>query len=321
MLNCRFLLDRKSRLPEGLHTVDTLLIQKTAERSCSPHSCRPFMPIKRNAIVEAVTNPTKNFLATFLISTILFNIISDGLSQLFWGNFSDWLQTQLGIISKTQLQGYVLLVLVILVLFLIYATDLVQGFRALLSKWHIIATEVPDRASVKELQHTSPGLVVLMSAKRDSPAEAAIRYHWNNGQAPCLQHCWVICTDSSLDYAKEMKQRLLESDIDENQLHLYYGSYELNNPNQPGLTLTVNDRAANDPDTVLRLVNAVFVDARSKGLDESDLLVDFTGGTKPMGIGAVLACTAPARHLEYLTQTNPPHLVEVQVSYKIKPVK
>ena len=118
-----------------------------------------------------------------------------------------------------------------------------------------------------------------------------------------------------------MKQRLLESDIDENQLHLYYGSYELNNPNQPGLTLTVNDRAANDPDTVLRLVNAIFVDARSKGLDESDLLVDFTGGTKPMGIGAVLACTAPTRHLEYLTQTNPPHLVKVQVSYKIKPVK
>ncbi len=279
------------------------------------------MPLKHNAIVEAVTNPTKNFLATFLISTILFNIISDGLSQLFWGNFSDWLQTQLGITSKTQLQGYVLLVLVILVLFLIYTTNLVQGFRILLSKWRIIATEVPDQASVEALQRTSPGLIVLMSAKHNSPAEAAIRYHWNKGQAPHLQHCWVICTDSSVDYAREMKRRLLEADIDENTLHLYYGSYALNDPNHPGCTLTVSDRAADDPDTVLRLVNAIFADARSKGLEEADLLVDFTGGTKPMGVGAVLACTSPTRHLEYLTQTNPPHLVEVQVSYKLKPVK
>ena len=279
------------------------------------------MPIKRNAIVEAVTNPAKNFLATFLVSTILFNIISDGLSQLFWGNFSDWLQTQLGITSKSQLQGYVLLLLILLVLLFIYATNLVQGLRSLLSKWHIIATEIPDRAAVKDLQRIAPGLIVLMSAKHASPAEAAIRYHWNSGQTPHLQHCWVICTDSSLDYAREMKQRLLEDDIDENQLQLYYGSYELKNPDPTGLTLTLSDRAADDPDTVLHLVNAIFEDARSKGLEEADVLVDFTGGTKPMSAGAVLACTAPTRHLEYLTQTNPPHLVEVQISYKIKPIK
>ncbi|XHX78426.1 MAG: hypothetical protein RBJ76_29085 [Stenomitos frigidus ULC029] len=281
------------------------------------------MPTKRNPILEAVTNPTKNFLATFLISTVLFNIISDGLSQLFWGNLSDWLQTQLGITSKAQLQGYILLLLLVLVLFLIYATNLARGFRALLSRWHIIGTEVPARASVASLQRTSPGLIVLMSPKHDSPAEAAIRHHWNNGQTPCLQHCWVICTDSSITHARDMKRRLLEAAIDENQLHLYYGSYTLNNPDPSGspLTLTVNDRDADDPDSILHLVNAIFADADSKGLAEADVLVDFTGGTKPMSVGAVLACVAPTRHLEYLTQTTPPKLVGVRIAYKIRSIK
>ncbi len=277
------------------------------------------MPSKHNPILEAVTDPTKNFLATFLVSTLLFNLISGGVSTLFWGSFSDWLQTQLGIASKNQLQGYVLASLVLVVLFSIYGTDLAQRLRTVLTKWRIIGTEIPDRASVVDLNRTAPGLIVIMSARHDSPAEAAIRHHWNQGQAPHLQHCWVICTDSSLSYAREMKRRLLET-IDENQLNLYYGSYELHNSNQPGLTLTISDRDADDPNVSLHLIDAIFADALSKGLEESDILVDFTGGTKPMGVGAVFACASPTRHLEYLTQTQTPGLVEIQVSYKIKPV-
>lgn len=279
------------------------------------------MVSKRNPVIEAVTNPTKNFLATFLISTILFSIISNGASGLFWGSFSDWMQQQLGITSKDHLQTYILLGLILLVLALIYATNLAQGFRSLLTRWGIIDVEIPDRASVEVLKRTSPGLIVLMSTRIDSPAEVAIRHHWNQGQIPCLQHCWVICTESSLDYAREMKRSLLEDDIDENRLHLYYGSYELNDLDQPGLSLIVSDRAADDPETTLRLVNAIFADARTKGLAETDILVDFTGGTKPMGIGAVLACAAPSRRLEYLAQTQPPRLVEVRVAYKIKPTR
>lgn len=282
------------------------------------------MPLKSNPVIEAVTNPTKNFLATFLISTLLFNIISDGISQLFWGNFSDWLQTQLGITSKGQLQGYVVFLLIILVMFLIYATNLAQAFRTLLTRWRIIETEVPDRASVTPLDLTSLGLIVLMSTNPNPPAEAAIRHHWNKGKKPHLQHCWIICTESSVSYATDMKVRLLEDkdiQFDENRVHLYHSTYELTLPNQPKLSLTVNDRQADDPDTILNLVNAIYADARTKGLDETDILVDFTGGTKPMSVGAVLACAAPTRRLEYLAQTTPPHLVEVQVSYKVKPVK
>ena len=279
------------------------------------------MTQKRSPILDAINDPSKNFLTTFLVSTLFFNIIADGVSSLFWGGFNQWLQTQLGITSKSQLQGYILLALVLLMLMLIYGTNLAQRLRGLLLKLGLFGTEIPDRATVTPLNRMTPGLVVLMSTKPDSPAERAIRYHWNHGNDPHLKHCWVICTESSLDYAVAMKQSLLADGIDENQLQIHYGSYPLNDPGQPGLTLTISDRAADDPDTILNLVNAIFVDAQAKGLDESDLMVDFTGGTKPMGVGAVLACASPNRSLEYFVQTDQPQLAEIKVSYKIKPAK
>lgn len=279
------------------------------------------MAPKRNPVLEAITDPTKNFLATFLIGTVLFSLISDGLSALFWGNFSIWLQSQLSITNKNQFQGYMLIVLIILVLVLIYSTNVAQWMRSLFAQWGILGTETPDQTSTRPIDHPSKGLIVIMSPKPDSPAEAAIRYHWNQGQAPNLEHCWIICTDTSLPFARPMKQALLADGLDEHQTHLYYGSYELNDPNQSGLSLTLSDQTTDDPDTILNLINAIFADAQFKGLSESDIIIDFTGGTKPMSIGTVLACVSPSRRLEYFTQTNPPGLVEVQVSYKIKPIR
>lgn len=273
----------------------------------------------RNQVIEAITNPTKNFLATFLISTILFNLISDGLSNLFWDSFGSWLQTQLKISNKTELQGYIVASLIVLVLLLIYSTNLAQRFKDLLVKLRVVETEIPDQAKVIKVQQPCAGLVVIMSAKQaNSPAEVAIQYHWNNGQSPHLQHCWIICTDTSVNYAQEMKQTLVERGIDENRLNFHYGNYLLNDPNNPNQTLTIRDEDAEDPDQTLRLVNSIFVDAVAKGLQESDVMVDFTGGTKPLGVGAFLACATPGRRLEYITQTPKPQLVEVKVSYKLR---
>jgi hypothetical protein len=53
-------------------------------------------------------------------------------------------------------------------------------------------------------------------------------------------------------------------------------------------------------------------------LVELEVIVDFTGGTKPLSIGAFLACASPERRLKYLTQTKPPKIVEVYISYKLK---
>jgi CRISPR-associated protein (Cas_Cas02710) len=216
----------------------------------------------------------------------------------------------------------VVVFLIAIVLVIIYGTNWAQKFKNTLAKLGIIGTQVPARATLAELKETCAGLVVIMSLQpQNSPAEVAIRYHWNNGRPSHLQHCWVICTDTSVEYARAMKQRFMEEGIDENQLHLYYGSYKLNEPDNPSQSLTLDDCDADDPDQVLRLVNSIYADAETKGLSESEVIVDFTGGTKPLSIGAFLACASPERRLEYLTQTRPPKIVEVRISYKLEQVK
>ena len=63
------------------------------------------------------------------------------------------------------------------------------------------------------------------------------------------------------------------------------------------------------------------MDAQQLGLSEDDLIVDFTGGTKPMGVGAFLACSRPGRRLQYIASRDNPQLLEIKVDYQVKAVK
>ena len=211
-------------------------------------------------------------------------------------------------------------VLLALILLIIYGTDLIQWMRAILVKLRLIEPEIPGQVKVVPLEAPCPGLVVIMSPKADSPAEHAIRYHWNHGQDPHVQHCWIICTEKSLPFAQALHQQMLKEGIG-SQFAFHYGN--INNPQDPNqpLSLIVSDRETDDPDSVLQLVEAIYADAHRYGLSETDVIVDFTGGTKPMGVGACLACTRPSRRLEYITQTHPTRLIEIKVSYKLWPIK
>jgi len=42
-----------------------------------------------NPILDALTNPAKNFLAFFVVGVLLFNVLSDGLSVLFGDSFGE----------------------------------------------------------------------------------------------------------------------------------------------------------------------------------------------------------------------------------------
>jgi hypothetical protein len=103
----------------------------------------------------------------------------------------------------------------------------------------------------------------------------------------------------------------------------YYGEYTITDINDPqqDLTLNVDDDAAQDPDTILHLVNSIYAHADRLGLEEAELIVDFTGGTKPLGVGAFLACTSPGRRLEYIASRDNPQLLEIKIDYRLKPAK
>jgi hypothetical protein len=85
--------------------------------------------MKRNRIVELITDPTKNFLTFFVVGTLLFAVISDGLSALFWETFSDWLQAQLGIENKALLRAAITTILILLILVVIYGTNFPQWLK------------------------------------------------------------------------------------------------------------------------------------------------------------------------------------------------
>ena len=281
------------------------------------------MANRSNAVIDAITNPTKNFLAFFLVGTLLFNILGDGISALFWDSFGKWLQAQLGITAQSELKAVVSLFLFVGLLLFIYASNISNGVRGLLAKLKILDAVIPNQATVVPLAETCPGLVVIMSPRDDSPAEVAIRHHWNGGegagQQKGLRHCWIICTAKALDYAETMHQRLIAEGVG-GPVSFHYGNYSVVDGDGKVRSLTVNDQAAQEPESILAVVNAIYEDARGKGLGESDVIVDFTGGTKPLGVGAFLACTSPGRRLEYIKQDSPPSLMEVKVSYKLKPV-
>lgn len=275
-----------------------------------------------NPFLTAITDPAKNFLAFFAVSVLFFNVFAAGLSTLFWDNLGGWLQTVTGLQNEVLLRGGILLGLTALLLLAIYATSLTDGVRRLLTKLRLVNTIIPQDATVVPLTETCAGLVAIMSLSDNSPAEVALRHHWNSGQASHLRYGWLVTTPDSLGYARKLHQRLIDEGIAE-QITLFYGDYTLPDAADPHSQLTLNLSAAeaNDPDAVLHLVNSIYIHAQRLGLSENDVIVDFTGGTKPLGVGAFLACTRPGRRLEYIAGREQPELLEIKIDYQLKPVK
>ena len=75
----------------------------------------------RNPIIEVLTDPRKSFLANFVIGTLIFTIVSDGVSELFWQWIEGWAKTQPWA-SESLFQLYVRIALVLLLLAVIYFT-------------------------------------------------------------------------------------------------------------------------------------------------------------------------------------------------------
>ncbi|NEQ95621.1 MAG: CRISPR-associated protein [Cyanothece sp. SIO2G6] len=274
--------------------------------------------MKRNRIATMVTDPTRNFLTSFMVGTLLFGIVADGISNLFWDLFKRW-GTQLPLpIAYTWFRAGMTATMVLLILALIYGTNFSHWLRKWLS-WLPFVSTLPMQATIKPLDRTYTGLIVSMSPKPDSPAERVIRHHWNNGQKPHLQHCWVICTDKSLPYAQEMVKALTHDGITQT-VEIHYGQYDLggDDPADSPMSLWVADERMDDPKHIQQLVDRIYLDAEAKGVDETEVIADYTGATKGMTAGILLACLAPERQLQYISQIQFPQIMAVHVSYRLK---
>ncbi|MEM6521728.1 MAG: CRISPR-associated protein [Cyanobacteria bacterium P01_C01_bin.70] len=271
----------------------------------------------RNRFVEAISDPTKNFLAFFLVGTLLFTIVSDGVTDLFWKKLGSLIVART-LLNETAFQIVVTVGLIGGLLLLTYFTDIARWLRMRLSWFPLFAVK-EIQGNVEPLKKQYRGLIVAMSPREQSPAEAAIRFHWNQGQSPHLEHCWIICTEKSLPFAKQLVSDLVEEGVTQ-KLELHYGTYELADADRPteSLSLLVPDTLIDDPNYIQRLVSSIYDDAIAQAhLTESEVIADYTGATKGMTAGILLACTRPERPLQYISQISH-ETMAVRVSYRLK---
>lgn len=280
--------------------------------------------MKRNPIVVLITDPTKNFLLFFFVGVLLFAIIANGVADLAWAVFDHWATARFAL-HPDLLRLIAVSVLCGLTLGLIYITNFSRWLRRALGRLPMLGIQVPSHTRVAPLQRTFVGLITPMSPRSDSPAEAAIRHHWQQGQGK-LSHCWLICTERSIDSARELVKRLTDEGVTE-RVTVHYGQghgvtalesdrAERSKP----LSLLVSEGQLDDPVYIQTLVDGIYAQAEQVyGLGEDQIIADYTGATKGMTAGILLACATPRRHLQYLSQVSQQWMA-IRVAYRVKQV-
>lgn len=104
-------------------------------------------------------------------------------------------------------------------------------------------------------------------------------------------------------------------------IRYFFGDYVIKNENAPDVSLLVPEQFVDDPNYIQRLIQSIYIDAESKGISESKIIADYTGGTKSMTAGMVIACASPNRYLEYIIQSDSRAIMEVDISYNMRPVR
>ena len=149
------------------------------------------------------------------------------------------------------------------------------------------------------------GLILLVS--NPASAEFAIRYHFAAKQT--LERVWLIPSNatrsaefgaSSRPAAEQIKQAA--ADLAESE-------------GRP-LAVEIHDTGVSPADAqdTFDYVNRVF---RRSGYEPGEIIADFTGGTKPMSVGMIMACLPAQRELEYVslnreTGSHGPYLIDYQ---------
>lgn len=157
--------------------------------------------------------------------------------------------------------------------------------------WVVHFFEKRSRGTLALVQRENPGprrgLIVLMSpGSRTTAAENALRAHLST-----IQHCWVIYgpdrpgqKPTSRENA-ELLGRKYKENINKNPITFHFkGIADEDNPQES-----------------YYLIRSIYEEGKALGLSEKDIIADYTGGTKSMTAGMVLACSvSEERDSEYM---------------------
>lgn len=153
----------------------------------------------------------------------------------------------------------------------------------LLSRWFQDLVQAVTRRSPPTVQlsdeersHPQPALVVLvgLGPQERGPEWPVISWHLQSGT---LRYCWLVVSPEGRAYANDLQFQLIEQNVRAEVVEL---------------------TGANQTESAYREVSQSIQTARARVGD--GVVVDITGGTKPMSAGATLACLDQGAVMEYL---------------------
>lgn len=142
------------------------------------------------------------------------------------------------------------------------------------------------------------GLIILVS--NSEHALHAVRYHYE--ALGTLSYVWLI-PSNDLDAERFGKGSGETAAIIRDRCNQLRDEVAKASETERPLDTFVMEQGASpgDAQDTYDLVNRIYrVDADRLGLKASEIIADFTGGTKPMSVGMIMACLPTERSLEYV---------------------
>lgn len=134
------------------------------------------------------------------------------------------------------------------------------------------------------------GLIVIMSpGDRVTPAESAIKVH-----LAALEHCWIVSGPDHPTHRPTSSENA----------RTIAARYE--HAKEAGVTFHLKSVPDGDnPQASYHIIRSIFEEAKAFGVSARDLIADYTGGTKSMTAGMILACSlSDERDAQYMKATT-----------------
>jgi hypothetical protein len=180
----------------------------------------------------------------------------------------------------------------------------------MLNKWLSSRSQQETNIEVAEVVPKKRALIVLVSRGPDPAAAMAMRHHFSNGLSGSQEgkYCWLITGPDIDEMSSQENAKKLKAEFE-------------------GLGVSVKVRSidnADNPRAVFEEIQYILQMAQIEGLKPEDIIADFTGGTKCMTAGMVLAFADKDLLLQYMKPNkyddygrsireagSTPHLVDV----------
>ncbi len=218
-------------------------------------------------LFSAEKAPPLLFLTIIYLMGIIANSLTDTIKEI--SGFESWLVSIIGLLT---------LLIIMLIL------DPVSRFIN-----YLIKRQGTLISNVGKPPKRYKGLIVLCSIGENISAEQAIRYHYkglqNEYKEPVLKKCWML---TGGDVSKEAAEKLIAKLVTEHY------------PSDLFKIIEMSGADADNPTKVYEIVEGIFKSSVDEDIYESDIITDYTGGTKSMTAGVVMSCALPSRDLQVL---------------------